>query len=93
MVTEGWWGVFSWGRGVKLSGHYVTILVKNPSDNQGKICFSFELREKVLNNKNSGETQREVKYKTAVNLEYKIKYRISKKINLCGKVISSFLED
>ena len=70
MVTEGWWGVFSWGRGVKLSGHYVTILVKNPSDNQGKICFSFELREKVLNNKNSGETQREVKYKTAVNLEY-----------------------
>ena len=89
MVTEGWWGVFSWGRGVKLSGHYVTILVKNPSDNQGKICFSFELREIVLNNKNSGE----VKYKTAVNLEYIIKYRISQKINLCGKVISSFLED
>lgn len=36
-----------------------------------KKTFSFEVREKLLeNNKNSGKTQEKVKYKTAVNPVY-----------------------
>ena len=39
-------------------------MVKNSSKN----TFSFEVREKLLeNNKNSGKTQGKIKYRTAVN--------------------------
>ena len=45
-------------------------IVKNAFNNQGEhILFSIELREKLLeNNKNSGNIQGRLKYKTAVNL-------------------------
>ena len=44
-------------------------MAKNSSNNEGKKnTFSFEVREKLLeNNKNSGKTQGKKKYRTAVN--------------------------